>query len=209
MVILQQACEYNFFVEKNPFKEHRFQVKINWNKLPTNTIKLNINGAFFKATLEAGLGGVFRNKDGDWIFRYCRSAYASSVMHCELMALHEGLNIAKHLDLCNIEIEIDSTDSILMLNENNPNLSNLILECRLLVYQLKHPILRHNFREGNEIAHLLAKEALKNFKISRCVHHARPPCFVEHQLLKEKHGFSFKLKYVSTSVCEKLAKFGN
>ncbi|XP_070014523.1 uncharacterized protein [Nicotiana sylvestris] len=200
MDILQQAWEYNFFTEKNPFKESRILIEIRWNKPPQNIIKLNIDGAFSKSTLEAGLGGVFRNKNGDWIFGYCRSTYASSVMHCELMALHEGLKIARQLDLPNIEIETGSTDAISLLNENNPNFYNLIFECRLLMHQLKHPILRHNFKEGNVIAHLLAKEAVKNFKVSKCVHHARPPCFAEPQLLKNKYGYSIRSKLVATTV---------
>nr|XP_009790931.1 PREDICTED: uncharacterized protein LOC104238303 [Nicotiana sylvestris] len=139
MDILQQAWEYNFFTEKNPFKESRILIEIRWNKPPQNIIKLNIDGAFSKSTLEAGLGGVFRNKNGDWIFG-------------------------------------------------------------LLMHQLKHPILRHNFKEGNVIAHLLAKEAVKNFKVSKCVHHARPPCFAEPQLLKNKYGYSIRSKLVATTV---------
>ncbi|XP_075088206.1 uncharacterized protein LOC142170247 [Nicotiana tabacum] len=143
---------FNFFTEKSPFKENSIQITIRWNKPPANITKLNIDGAFYKATLEVGLGEVFRNKDGEWIFGYYKSTYASSVMHCELMALHKGLKFARHLGLCNIEVETDSTDTILSLNEYNHNYSNLILECRLLMHQLKHPILKHNFREGNIIA---------------------------------------------------------
>lgn len=73
MQILHQAWEYNFFIEKNHFKENSTQIKITWIKPPASKIKLNIDVAFPKTTLEAGLGGVFRNKDGDWIFGYHKS----------------------------------------------------------------------------------------------------------------------------------------
>ncbi|XP_009762833.1 uncharacterized protein [Nicotiana sylvestris] len=112
---------------KNPLQKTRILIEIRWIKPPPNTIKLNIDEAFSKYTLEAGLGGVFRNNNGDWIVSYCKSTYDSSVKYCELMALHEGLKIAQELGFSKNEIETDSTDAISLLNDNNPNISNLIL----------------------------------------------------------------------------------
>ncbi|XP_070035071.1 uncharacterized protein [Nicotiana tomentosiformis] len=138
-------------------------IKIKWEKPPTGTVKLNIDGAFSKITLEAGLGGVFRNSNEYWTVGFHKSGHAASAMQAELMALHECLKIAKEMKFLKIEIETDSTEIINLLYKNNQILSNIIFECRLLKHQLKLPTLRHNFREGNVVAHLLAKEAVKNF----------------------------------------------
>lgn len=98
-------------------------------------------------------------------------------MQAELLALQEGLKIAKDMNFPKIEIETDSTEIINLLYKNNQILSNTIFKCRLLMHQLKLPTLRHNFREGNEAAHLLSMEVVKDFIPTKYFYHGCPPIF--------------------------------
>ncbi|XP_019235374.1 PREDICTED: uncharacterized protein LOC109215717 [Nicotiana attenuata] len=203
------AWEYIFFTEKNPFKAKKIPIETRWYKPPKNAIKLNCDGALSSTNNAAGIGGLFRNSNGDWILGYQKATHAASPIHAELLALLEGLNIAVDFKDTNMEIETDSTDAIKLLHEDCTNFQNVILECRWLVHQLKLPLLRHNFREGNEVAHRLGKEALKKPPSDKFVYHARPPFFVQEDIRKDKHESCNSLRTISTDVCNFLATMGN
>ncbi|XP_019233871.1 PREDICTED: uncharacterized protein LOC109214408 [Nicotiana attenuata] len=144
-------------------------------------IKLNCDGAFSSNNITAGLGEAFRNSKGDWIVGYSKSIQAISPTHAELLALLEGLQIAKEMNFLNMEIETDCTNVIKLIYEDSTNFSNIVSECRWLMHQLKLPHLKHNFREENEMAHLLAKQAIKNPPSSKYFYHACLPFFVDQE----------------------------
>lgn len=58
-----------------------------------------------------------------------------------------------------LEMEPDSTEVIKYIDQTNTTYADIIHECRLLLLQLKIPGIRKNCQEGNEVAHVLAKEA--------------------------------------------------
>ncbi|XP_075099211.1 uncharacterized protein LOC142176053 [Nicotiana tabacum] len=188
-------------LRKNPFKIHKIKIGIKWDKPPPGTVKLNIDGAYSQNTMTTGLGGVFRNNNGNWIIGFHKLGHATSSTHAELMALHEGLRIAREMNFLKMKIETDPTEIIKLLYEDNQYLSNIILECRLLMHQLKLPTLRHNLREGNEVAHLLAKEVVKNFSPTKYFYHACPPFFVEPELNKNKRGICNSAKFLPITIC--------
>lgn len=64
------------------------------------------------------------------------------------------------MNFTKMEIETNSTKIIKLMGKDNQSFTNTLLDCRLLMHQLKVSILRHNFREGNGVAHQLAKEAI-------------------------------------------------
>ncbi|XP_075097978.1 uncharacterized protein LOC142175291 [Nicotiana tabacum] len=146
------------------------------------------------------LGGIFRNSNGDWIVGFHKAGHAISPMHAELMALQEGLKIAREMNFQKLEIETDCAEIIKLIYEDNYYLSNIVHECRLLMHQLNLPPLRLNFIEGNEVAHVLAKEAVKNLSSTKCFYHARPPFFVESEVNKNKHGICNSTKFIPTTV---------
>ncbi|XP_019236284.1 PREDICTED: uncharacterized protein LOC109216573 [Nicotiana attenuata] len=170
---------------KNPFKSDKTRIDIKWDKPPNGTIKLNIDGAFSSNNKVAGLGGTFKNSNGDWIVGFHKVSHAISPTHAELMALQEGLKVAKEMNFQNMEIETYCTEVVKLIYEDSYNFSNIVNECRWLMHQLKPPpppLLKHNFREGNAVAHVLAKEAIKNPSSTKCFYHARPPFFVEQEV---------------------------
>nr|XP_009801247.1 PREDICTED: uncharacterized protein LOC104247012 [Nicotiana sylvestris] len=162
-------------------------------------IKLNCDCAFSTNNNAAGIGGTFRNSNGDWIMNFHKAIKAFSPTHAELMALLERLKIAKEFNFINMEIETDSTDIIKFMHDDCNNFYNIVSECRWLMYQLKLPILKHNFTEGNEVAHLMAKEAIKLPSSIKCFYHARPPYFVEQEVLRNTHEICNSVKNISTS----------
>nr|XP_009601887.2 uncharacterized protein LOC104097078 [Nicotiana tomentosiformis] len=159
--------------------------------------------------MAAGLSGIFRNSNGDWIVGFHKSFHATSAIQAELMALQEGLKIARDMNFVDMKIETDSTEIIKLLYEDNQYLSNTIIEYRLLMHRLKLPTLKYNFREGNEVAHLLAKEVVKDFSPIKYFYYARPPLFVELELIRNKHGIYNSTKYLPTTVCNSIATLGN
>lgn len=54
------------------------------------------------------------------------------------------------------------------------------------MHQLKNLTTRHNFRQGNEVAHVMAKAAIMKNKLNVPSYMARPPDFVEKQLEKKQ-----------------------
>lgn len=67
-------------------------------------------------------------------------------LQAELLALNEGLVMAKiHKPQTNLEIETDSTEVVIYIDQNNTTYADIIHEHRLLMLQLMSPGIRHNF----------------------------------------------------------------
>lgn len=129
--------------------------------------------------------------------------------HAELLSLLEGLKVLEDFNNTTPEIEIDCTDAIKVLFDETSNFQNLIMECRWTMLHPKLPTVRHNFREGNQVAHKLAKESLKLPKKDKSVLLACPTIFVHDELHKDKHGTSTSSKNISVNVCNILVTMGN
>lgn len=69
-------------------------------------------------------------------------------------------------------------------------------------------VVRHNFRKGNQVVHILAKEASKQSTLHRQMYFAAPSPFVEAQYLADKEGTHF-VRLISNNVCIVLAELGN
>ncbi|KAM3233337.1 hypothetical protein P3L10_018696 [Capsicum annuum] len=76
----------------------------------------------------------------------------------ELHALRVGLQIASHLGITYINIEIDSVHAITILTNGHLLLNNLVDDCRSLLEMVEAAPPVHVYREGNKVADLLAKE---------------------------------------------------
>ncbi|XP_019265582.1 PREDICTED: uncharacterized protein LOC109243137 [Nicotiana attenuata] len=82
---------------------------------------------------------------------------------------------------------------------------------RLLMLQRKDLSLRHNFREGNQTAHLLAKDACKETFWQACKDipklHPAPPSFVIEQVAKDLDVGYLSKKSLDTMACNRLRLF--
>lgn len=66
---------------------------------------------------------------------------------------------------------------------------------------------QYNFRETNQVSHVLAKEASKRLKLNQIRNFAIPPHFVENQFLADKGGTHF-IRFISDNICTKLVELG-
>nr|XP_016506733.1 PREDICTED: uncharacterized protein LOC107824476 [Nicotiana tabacum] len=146
-----------------------------WHKPPAGSLKLNIDGAFSKNLNLAGLGGSFKDDHGQWIMGYQHHCPASLPLQCELEALKEGLQIALAHGFTSLVIETDSTEVVyisLFLSRGSTE-NKLSTSLKWFMHRLKEPKILHNFRDGNQVAHGLDKEALEKR--------------MDHQLLDRPH----------------------
>ncbi|OIT22520.1 hypothetical protein A4A49_59126, partial [Nicotiana attenuata] len=70
------------------------------------------------------------------------------------------------------------------------------------------PLLIHNFREENSVAHLLAKDSTKLKSINKTIIHHAPTQLVEAALKDDVVGRQY-FRLISEEVCNRLASMGN
>lgn len=109
-----------------------------------------------------GVGGVIRNTKGHWIVGYNKCTHANGCLQAEIKALLEGLKTAHEWGMFPLQIETNSTEVILLIQQGNNLYANTILKCRSLMHQQKQVILQQEFRQGNRIAHQLAHMGIAN-----------------------------------------------
>nr|XP_009803450.1 PREDICTED: uncharacterized protein LOC104248826 [Nicotiana sylvestris] len=140
-------------------------VNISWHKPTKHWFKLNIDGTYKIDAQKSGVGDVIRNHTGKWILGIQMQHITTSPLPTELQAIHERLQIANKYYLFPLEVETDSTEAIMAIQQDHLVLSNLVVACRSLMHHRKDLLLLHKFRKGNQVAHMLAKDAAKeNYK---------------------------------------------
>lgn len=129
-----------------------------WFPSPTG-LKLNTDGSWYITSQKAGCGGLFRDKDGNWIFGYYGKIIWETSLAAELWAIYRGLTIILEKNMQNVVIESDSLMAVNLINEefegSHPQ-SNMIYETRALKSRTG-AILNHISRNANECADHLAR----------------------------------------------------
>ncbi|XP_015086971.1 uncharacterized protein LOC107030084 [Solanum pennellii] len=101
----------------------------------SNHFMLNTGGAFKTASCAlGGIGGVFRNHDGDWILGFSGLVATADALSTELHALLKGLQLALDRHLLPLEINVDA---------------QLLVDLLCLLRRLGDPTVRHVYREQN------------------------------------------------------------
>src|SRR4051812_10993501 len=93
--------------------DHRLIV---WRKPDPPFVNLNIDGASKSNHGEAGIGGLFRDSNGQFILGFASYLGNASSMLTESKALLLGLYFAKELGTSNLWIESDSEILVKYLN---------------------------------------------------------------------------------------------
>ncbi|OIT29317.1 putative ribonuclease h protein, partial [Nicotiana attenuata] len=164
--------------------DRKIKIKFYWTAPRTGWYKLNIDGAFNRNDASGCLEGVFRNQ-GNWTLGFTMKIISRAPIHAELMALYQGLRIAKEKKLYPLEIETDATQVIKYIKEGCITYDSIIYSCRLLLSQMGTVVMRHNFRQGNEVAHLLAKHAKSITTFINLEFLYFPPSFVMARMLAD------------------------
>ncbi|XP_019260136.1 PREDICTED: uncharacterized protein LOC109238156 [Nicotiana attenuata] len=102
---------------------------IHWNKPAPGWIKINIDGSFIKASRKAGIGGIVRDSNGDFIFAFSIPIQANSSSKTEVIAVRFGVEWCTQHGYSNIHVEIDSlivTNILIKQSFNNLKLQHII-----------------------------------------------------------------------------------
>ncbi|KAL4319432.1 hypothetical protein GQ457_18G015740 [Hibiscus cannabinus] len=111
-----------------------------WLRPPIGWIKVNVDAAVSMVEGLAGIGAVFRDDGGSWLFGFPRFVGRCTVLVAELWAIHDGLAQAWGRGHRCVELESDNLEAV--------RLQWLRLEWRVVV--------RHVPRGKNRVADMLA-----------------------------------------------------
>ncbi|OIT39476.1 hypothetical protein A4A49_63851, partial [Nicotiana attenuata] len=203
--------EYHLLTSKPTISNIPIKVKVKWHPPPRNWYKFTFDGAFNNDCRHGGISGIIRNNKGEWILGYYEKCLIISPIQAEILALRQTLQTIIKEKIIPCELETDATELIRFLEEDYPTYSDLIHECRCLMgkaMQQGEIIMKHNFREGNMVAHKMVKEALKypSYNITR--YFVSPPTFAMDVYCKDQEGCNY-VRSCSMIVCSTLASLGN
>jgi len=133
-------------------------VFVGWKPPPNGWVKLNFDGSC-KDNGIAGCGGIIRGSDGEWLGGFAKRIGKCSAYMAELWGVYEGLRYIRRLGFQAIEVEVDSSLVVNILNSNkNGSImgSSVVAKiCRLLHMDCE-VVVCHSYRETNRCADALA-----------------------------------------------------
>ena len=136
------------------------EILIKWEPPSENWTKLNVDGASKGNPGLAGGGGVLRNHRGDWIKGFAANFGMCSSVKAEMLALLQGLRLARNLGIARLEVHMDSKVVVdIMTGATNSNQLYYFTakKCKELIYESGWIIkLNHHYRESNRVADWLA-----------------------------------------------------
>lgn len=149
-----------------------------WKKPQAGFVKLNTDGCWKSMNLASG-GGVIRDDKGDWIMGFSIKFAAKNPEAAELLAIREGLLMAKHCNFNKIELETDAEGlkKMIQLATMFPHheLGALLHDVTSLIKDTWTMEIIHAKREANGVAHCLAKYGL-TMEEARFIHNVVPDC---------------------------------
>ncbi|KAF7830619.1 Trimethylguanosine synthase [Senna tora] len=176
-------------------------IQIKWHPPIANWWKLNTDGACSGNPGPFAIGGIIRDHNGSFISGYSSYIGFGTALKAELWAISVGLRIALSLNCNFIHVESDSLLAVKFLKDNNipdtHHLHNLLLSCRSSLQEFTEFSISHVYREGNQCADSLAKQALLNKTLMTTFDNT--PVHIRLPFLADLHGVHF-IKSVSSSI---------
>ncbi|KAL5844206.1 hypothetical protein ACOSQ4_010164 [Xanthoceras sorbifolium] len=130
-----------------------------WCPLPTNWVKLNVDGGMCNKGGLIYTGGVIRDANSCWLGGYSLNRGMGNVLDAEFWGLFEGLSYAWKAGFRNVLIESDFKSLVELLGKdeisNHPLLS-IILRCKKMMNNDWNCHVRHVYRECNRLANDMA-----------------------------------------------------
>ncbi|KAF7824839.1 ribonuclease H [Senna tora] len=133
---------------------------VRWEAPTLGTVKINVDGSSLGNPGKAGIGGLIRDSDGEWIIGFTASIGFNKILYAELLAIKYGLELAWERQCPKVICESDSTDAIQLVEWAKIEVhmyGSLIGEIRELLERNWEARLIHTLREGNQCADYLAK----------------------------------------------------
>ena len=150
--------------EADPYSvQHQPAPAVRWKPPRMLRYKINYDGAVFKETNEAGIGVIVRNSLGLVMASLTQKVrFPHSVPSIEAWAVKRSIQFALEIGIAEVEFEGDSQTIVTALNAPRPSLAPfglLIADAKRLASQLQSFSFSHVKREGNRLAHALARKA--------------------------------------------------
>jgi ribonuclease HI len=168
--------------------------EIHWQPPWVNWTKCNIDGASCGNSGIASCGGIFRNHKADFLFGFAELLGVTSSCFAEFSGACRAIEIAYQRNWRYLWLESDS--SIVVSAFNNPakpvfwDLRNRWKNVLIRISQM-NCIVTHIYREGNQVADLMANHGLS---LSSIMYWYEPPLLISDCLSKNKLGIpSFRM----------------
>ncbi|GLT45633.1 hypothetical protein SLA2020_194520 [Shorea laevis] len=138
---------------------------IRWSPPESDYVKINIDGALSSQTRVSGMGAVARDSSGEVLAALaCKGPEVVVAEIAEVCSLRKALRWAQELSFRKVIMETDCASIVTAINSTIPNvhsaLSPVLSDCRQLMSSFLSCTVQHVHREGNSVAHELAKRAL-------------------------------------------------
>ena len=160
---LLQEYQSSSLSSDSHFQRQTQLVQQRWKPPPATFVKINFDGAVFSKDKRSGVGAVIRDENG-LVLGSCTKLLpqAYSAVEVEALAAATALTLARDLGMQRVILEGDSLIIIKALREEEHFFSpiGLLLEDVRRLSQSFHKLLySHTKREGNYVAHNLARYA--------------------------------------------------
>ncbi|RYQ94508.1 hypothetical protein Ahy_B08g089422 [Arachis hypogaea] len=135
--------------------------EVRWRPPPADWIKANVDAFFKRNTGKGAIAVVYRDNRGKILLGFTGLIQANSVTVAEALAIRQALIIANNLFMEKVLIESDNLKIIQAIKSKSPigEALAIIQDIQLLLEQLPGRGITWTPREGNLLAHKVAKEA--------------------------------------------------
>ncbi|KAK8975249.1 hypothetical protein V6N11_046719 [Hibiscus sabdariffa] len=131
-----------------------------WSKPHVGWVKLNVDASVSTIDRTTGVGGVFRDSQGKWLFGFTRFVGRCETLLAELWAIHDGLLHAWELGYRCVEVESDCLDAVRIAMARSKTLDGSALVCSIhrLLSNDWSVVVSHVDRRSNGVADALARK---------------------------------------------------
>ncbi|XP_026433793.1 uncharacterized protein LOC113331283 [Papaver somniferum] len=136
-------------------------INISWEPPPLGYMKFNTDGASNDVGF-AGAGGIIRDKGDKFKGAYVIYLYRNSNNMAKLLAIRDGLKLARSLNILNLVVENDFMYIIDVCNrlvDISRFFETVVQDIHLLARTFHSVLFCHQYREANNVADYLSKKA--------------------------------------------------
>lgn len=137
---------------------------VNWEKPPDGWLKINVDGAWNSTSGAIEAGGIIRDHNGKWQFRFVNNIGIGNSLIAEAWAALVGVQLAWNKRHTKVILESDSLEIVRLLSNKESlllgqPLRNIIKDTKLIQGMLQQTKVQHCYRESNYCVDCLAKMA--------------------------------------------------
>ena len=136
-----------------------------WSSPQDGLVKINFDGAVFSESNQSGVGVVIRDNNGAVLASYSEKIHQTyKPDEVEVLATLKAVTFARESGFRNVILEGDSLRLITALKSTEGSLSPtslLVDDVKRVAISFEQLLYSHVKRNGNRVAHSLAKNALR------------------------------------------------